>query len=143
MKILRLFLVFLLALPAAAMAEGLASLVEARKAADAAVALFGEERIVEGYGSLKPFWPHSPLEIDSMAGEAFMRWPMMKRRFGEFVGIEFVKEFRAGESLARYIYLHKFQNHAVRWVITFYRPTDRWLVNGIFMDDRIDLLLAE
>jgi hypothetical protein len=57
--------------------------------------------------------------------------------------MELVSQATVGNSLVRYTYLHKFQNHAIRWIFTFYQATDGWAVNGVSFDDQIDLLFEE
>lgn len=141
MKLIRLILLCMCAVPTAALAGEFASLAEARKVSDKAVALFQQEKIVAGYASLKPYWPLSSVEIDNLANQTNTQWPMVKQRFGTSIATEFIKESKAGESFARFIYLQKFENHAIRWVFTFYKPKDRWIINGVSFDDRLDLLL--
>jgi len=135
-----LLLAACLAAPAAWAAD-FASLAEARKVTDKAVALFQQEKIAPAYAALKPYWPLPAVEIDNLANQTNTQWPVLKPRFGASIGTEFITEMKAGESIARFIYLQKFENHAIRWVFTFYRPKDRWVVNGVSFDDRIDLLL--
>jgi hypothetical protein len=95
---------------------------------------------VAGYETLKPYWPLASVEIDNLANQTNTQWPMVKQRFGTSIATEFIKETKAGDSLARFVYLQKFQNHAIRWVFTFYKPKDRWIINGVSFDDRLDLL---
>lgn len=41
-----------------------------------------------------------------------------------------------GDSFVRYIFLEKYERHAIVWAFTFYRPRDNWLVNSaIYTDD--------
>lgn len=127
-------------LPLPINAAELANLMEAKKVADKAVSLFQQEKIVAGYGTLKPFWPLPSVEIDNLASQTNTQWPMVRQRFGTSIGTEFVKELRVGESFARFVYLQKFKNHALRWVFTFYKPKDRWIINAVSFDDRLDLL---
>jgi hypothetical protein len=136
----RLILIIVLALPTTVLAGDFATLSDAKKVADKAVSLFKQEKIVEAYGILKPYWPLAPVEIDNLANQTNTQWPMVKQRFGTSIATEFVKENKAGESLARFIYLQKFQNHAIRWVFIFYKPNDRWIINSVSFDDRLDLL---
>jgi hypothetical protein len=131
----------LVALPGFALGESFANLAEARKVSDLAVSLFREEKIVEGYGILKPYWPLPPVEIDNLANQTNMQWPMVRQRFGAAVGTEFVRERKVGESIAEYVYLQKFQHHAIRWVFIFYKPQDRWFMNSVSFDDNIRSLL--
>jgi len=34
----------------------------------------------------------------------------------------------------------KFENHAIYWQFTFYKPKDKWLVNGVQFLDSLDIL---
>jgi hypothetical protein len=137
-NLLSLLLIF--SAPITALAADFASLAEARKAADKAIALFQQEKLVAGYASLKPYWPMAGVEIDNLANQTNTQWPMVKSRFGASIGAEFVKECKGGDSLARLVYLQKFQNHAIRWVFTFYKPNDKWLINAVSFDDNIGAL---
>lgn len=140
MNTFRLLALCALALPFSAMAESFSNLAEARKVADKAVALFKEEKMVEGYAVLKPYWPLPPVEIDGLANQTNTQWPVVKQRFGISLGTEFIQERKAGQSLAQLIYLHKFQRHALRWVFVFYKPDDRWVINAVSFDDSIGTL---
>ena len=123
--------------PSTSRADEFASLEEARKMADKAVALFAEEKFAEGYGLLKPYWPLAAVEIDNLANQTNTQWPLVRQRFGATVGTEFAEQLVGGPSFSRMIYLQKFQNHAIRWVFTFYKPKDRWVINAVSFDDQI------
>jgi hypothetical protein len=141
MRFIRMALLCLLLAPAAAWADDFASLAEAKRATDRAVELFASEKFAEGYGLLKAYWPLPPVEVDNLANQTNIQWPLVRQRFGATIGTEFVSQSEGGASLARFIYLQKFQNHAIRWVFTFYKPKDRWIVNGVSFDDQLHLLL--
>ena len=141
MRLLRIAVGCLLLVSFQANADSFANLTEARKVADKAVALFKEEKMVEGYNVVKPFWPLPPVEIDSLANQTATQWPMVKQRFGASLSTEFIVETKAGQSIAQLVYLHKFERHALRWVFVFYKPADRWLINSVSFDDKIDQLL--
>lgn len=140
MKKLYLLAICLLAFPASLFAESVATVAEARKVADKAVGLFKEEKFVEGYEFLKPYWPLPPVEIDSLANQTNTQWPVVRQRFGKSLATEFVTEKKVGTSFIQYIYLQKFQRHAIRWVFVFYRPADRWLINSVSFDDGISVM---
>ena len=141
MTLLRIAAGCLLFVSFQANADSFANLAEARKVADKAVALFKDEKMVEGYNVLKPFWPLAPVEIDNLANQTATQWPMVKQRFGGSLSTEFIVETKAGQSLAQLVYLHKFERHALRWVFVFYKPTDKWLINSVSFDDSIGQLL--
>lgn len=143
MKSLLLAFTGFLAIPAAALGGEFESLAEARKISDQAIELFNQEKFSEGYDVLKPYWPLPVEEIDALATKTKTQWTAIKERLGASVGIEFVEESRVGNSLARYVYLLKFKNHALRWIFVFYRPTEGWVVNGVAVDDRTSLLFEK
>ena len=94
----------------------------------------------KGFDSAKPYWPLPTVEIDSLVNQIKQQWPMVDQRFGKVVGKEFIKEERIGKSFIRYIYLHKFTNHALYWSIDFYKPKDEWKINSIVYLDTLDTL---
>jgi hypothetical protein len=124
-------------LPSSSFGESFTDLAQARKLSDQAMSLFMDEKFVEGYGVLKPFWPLPPVEIDNLANQTNMQWPMVRQRFGKSVGVEFVRQRQVGDSLAEYVYLQKFQHHALRWVFVFYKPQGDWFINSVSFDDNI------
>ena len=140
MKISRLILICLLQLPVIALSDDFTSLAEARKVTDKTVSLFKQEKIVAAYDTLKPYWPIPTVEVDNLANQTNIQWPSLKQRFGVSIATEFVAESKVGDSLARFVYLQKFQNTAIRWIFTFYKPKDRWIINSVSFDDRVGLL---
>jgi hypothetical protein len=95
------------------------------------------------FSQLKPYWPLDAAEIDGMASSAKLQWQIVETRFGKPVGYELVATERLGQSFVRYVYLQKFEHHALRWVFAFYRPKDVWLANSFKFDDQLDSLYSE
>jgi len=133
---LALFLLF----PISGYCAGLATVEDTKKLSNKAASLLGQEKIVEGFSSFKPYWPLPPVEIDGLINQTNIQWPMVRQRFGKSVGVELVKEYKLGTSFIRYVYLHKFERHAIKWIFTFYKPKDVWVVNAVSFDDKIDVL---
>ncbi len=121
-------------------ADAFSSLKEARSVFDRSMKAFQNEQITEGYGILKPYWPMPGVELDNLANTTNTQWPLVKQRFGVSIGTEFIQEETAGDSLARFIYLQKFENHAIRWIFRLYKPRDKWVINGVSFDDQIENL---
>lgn len=92
------------------------------------------------FSQLKPHWPLDAAEIDGMASTAKMQWQMVETRFGKPLGYELVSTQRIGGSFIRYVYLQKFENHALRWVFAYYRPKETWLANSFKFDDQLEYL---
>jgi hypothetical protein len=135
--------ILLLTLPCIVSGEGFSSLNNAREITDKAMGYFKLDKISEGYSVLKPYWPLPSVEIDNLINKTTTQWPMVKQRFGESLGTEFIKEERVGKSFVRYTYLHKFNNHAIRWLFILYKPKGQWVINGVSFDDNVNELFRD
>ena len=121
-------------------ADDLKSLKQTRDLSDKIVNQFVHADFKQGLALAKPHWPLPEIEIDGLANQIANQWPLVDRRFVKPTGKEFVREERIGESFVRYSYLHKFDNHSIYWRITFYKPSDIWIVNGIQFLDNLEPL---
>ena len=93
------------------------------------------------FSLLKPYWPMDQAEIDGLASNAKLQWQMIESRFGKPLGFELVSTERIGTSFVRFVYLQRFEKHALRWEYTFYRPTNEgWLANSFKFNDELDAL---
>ena len=103
---------------------------------------FLKAEFVEGLSIAKAHWPLPPVEIDGLANKINTQWSIVQQRFGKPTGMEFIKEERLGKSFVRFYYLHKFENHAIYWKFTYYKPKDKWKVNGITFRDDLEFLFV-
>lgn len=113
------------------------SVAEARKVADQTMNLMRQEKFEEGYATVKPYWPLPVSEIEDLAAEMKKQWPMVEERYGKPLATEFISEKKVGDSFVQFVYLQKFDRHAIRWTFVFYKATDRWMVNGVRWDDGV------
>lgn len=138
-----LLVLLLLALPAVAGAETLRSeadtLALSRKMMDVAMT----QPPGAAFAVLKPYWPMDPAEIDGLTSNASLQWQVIEARFGKPLGYELVRTERIGQSFVRYVYLQKFEKHALRWRVSFYRPRDAWMTNHFAFDDQLESLYIE
>jgi hypothetical protein len=130
----------LLLISSVSLADSLDSTDQTRQLADKMINHFAKKEFQEGLALAKPHWPLPEVEIDGLANQIATQWPMVDQRFGISTGKEFIREERIGKSFIRYYYLHKFQNHAIYWLFTFYRPSDKWKVNGVTFKDDLESL---
>ena len=96
----------------------------------------------KGLNIAKVHWPLPPVEIDGLANQINTQWSVVQQRFGKPTGLELIKEERLGKSFVRFYYLHKFENHAIYWRFTYYKPKNEWKVNGITFQDDLDFLFV-
>lgn len=117
-------------------AEPLKSIESTKEVADKMVNHFVKKEFKQGLDGAKQHWPLPEVELNGLLNQIQTQWPIVDQRFGQAIGKEFVKEERIGSSFVRYYYLHKFQKHSIYWKIEFYKPKDKWIVNGVsFLDD--------
>ena len=126
-----LLLVICLIFPVSTLADGFETKEMLRDFSDNLISMFVDLEFQTGLDSIKPYWPISPAEIDSMAAQLKAQWPAIESRFGAAVGSEFVKEVGIGQSFTRYYYLQNFENHAIYWQIDAYRPRGLWQINSV------------
>ena len=124
-------------------AEGLKNDKQTKDLATKATNQFGKEKIKEGFSLLKPHWPLPEAEIENLINQTEMQWSMVEKRFGKSIAVEFVREERIAESFIKYLFIQKFENHAIRWEIIFYKPRDTWKINMVKWDDKIHLLFSD
>ncbi|MCK4466627.1 MAG: hypothetical protein KAU83_13020 [Bacteroidales bacterium] len=103
---------------------------------------FLKEEFTKGLDIAKEYWPLPPIEIDSLANQIKTQWSIVQQRFGKPTGMELVREERIGKSFVSFYYLHKFENHAIYWKFTYYKPKNEWKINAITFKDDFDFLFV-
>lgn len=109
---------------------------EAKKIANNMMNLVAEEQYNEAFSSVKGYWPIPEEEVTNLAILTKNQLLSTKGRFGDVIETEFIRSDKIGKSYIRYIYIQKFEKHATRWQIVFYKPKESWLVNSVIWDDQ-------
>ncbi len=115
---------------------------ELKPLVEKAMAKFVLNRIDDGYKVFQPYWPMPDHELTSLIDHTDRQWNSVALRYGESIGFEHVRTQRVGKSLLLYTYIQKLRNHALRWEFRFYKAKDKWQVNAVAFDDRIDALFS-
>jgi hypothetical protein len=123
-------------LASAACAQGLETLKKLRETTDAIMVKVGSGDIEGGLKAVKPLSIVPEAEIEAAIGQAKLQLPVMTTRFGQVIGHEFIREDRVGESLARIVYIQRFEKHAMRWMFYCYKSSNGWVINTFRFDDR-------
>lgn len=98
--------------------------------------LIAAGKLKAAYARLKPYWPIPAHEVDALIYQAQGQRPTIEARFGRSLSIERAGTQVLGDSFVRYIFLEKYERHAIVWAFTFYRPGDAWVVNSaLYTDD--------
>ena len=132
--------VLLLCFSLSVQAGGVGSVAEAESLAESMIEKFVDKNFKAGLDLAKEHWPLPEVEIDNLLNQIEQQWPIVDQRYGQATGKEFLFNEKIGNSFLRYYFLHKFQNHAIYWKITFYKPTNKWLINEVQFLDDLDIL---
>ena len=138
MKTILVAIVLAFSIPASA--DTLKDREETLQLSKAAMERFINSDYAGGIELLSAYWPLPMVELEGLLNQINTQWPIVEQRFGEATGWEFVKEEYIGDSFVRYYFLHKFQHHAIYWRLSYYKPRDAWVVNGITYVDSLDPL---
>jgi hypothetical protein len=96
----------------------------------------------EAFKQLKAHWPLAPGEIDDLLAHTKDQRKLVKERFGQPLSVEFIRTEEVGSSLVRHTFIEKFERHALRWQLSFYKPADHWVVNTIYWDDKVSAVYS-
>ncbi|MGM0442478.1 MAG: hypothetical protein ACQEQC_08685 [Elusimicrobiota bacterium] len=119
---------------------GLKSEAQTRRFGDKIVEEFTSGNISESFEIAKEHWPMPAEELDNLSSQTEAQIKQLRPRFGDIVGKEFIRREKLGDSFLRYQYIIKFENHAIRWILIFYRPKGEWVLNQLNWDDKIERL---
>lgn len=125
-----------------ASAASLKDMSETKSLSNKIMQHFLKAEFAEGLDMAKVYWPLPPVEIDGLANKINTQWSLVQQRFGKPTGMEFLQEETLGESFVRFYYLHKFENHAIYWKFTYYKPKNEWKINGITFQDNLEILFV-
>lgn len=130
------FLLFLL--PFTLHARDFKSESEAKAFSDSVMKEVATGNLKGGFDQIGAVYTVIPkVELDALASQAMLQVPVMEARFGKSIGYEFISESRAGDSVLKYVYLQKFEKHAIVWQFVFYRPGQAWILNSFKYRDSV------
>ena len=131
---------FMFAMTGIASAEHLLSTDDTKALAEQMMSHFINKEFAKGVAIARPHLPSPEVELDHLIEQIEQQWPIVEKRLGQTIGYELAQEQKLADSFIRYYYLHKFRNHAIYWNITFYKPENIWVLNGVSFKDNLDIL---
>jgi hypothetical protein len=120
-----------------ALGQGLPAITDVRQITDGAMERAGRGDMEGALKTFRSLTIIPPAEFDAMLSQIPVQMPAISSRFGKATGYELLKEEKLGESLARLVYLQKFEKHAMRWYFYCYQGKDGWVINTFRFDDKV------
>jgi hypothetical protein len=111
-----------------------------RELSDRVMALVAKGDMEAGIRLAKPYLAIPESEVEAMIVQAKLQAPMLEMRFGKPVGVEFIREERAGEHVMRIVQICRHEKHLTRWSFYFYRTPTGWVLNTLNFDDKLQAL---
>lgn len=136
--VINVIMVFVLFTPV--VEAGIKNKAKTRRYADEIIATVAQGNIRGAFEKAKKHWPLSEKELDNLSQKTVSQLNQIAPRFGDIVGKEFIRKEEVGKSFLRYQYIVKYEKHAVRWNMLFYKPEDEWFLNRINWDDQVEKL---
>lgn len=97
-------------------------------------------KIDDAFNILKLHWPLSAQEVDNLKSHTIEQRQIVEQRYGKPIGIEYIKTEMVGGSMIKHTFVEKFERHALKWQLSFYKPQDTWIINSVYWDDKISEL---
>jgi hypothetical protein len=118
-------------------AESVGTLEDARALCDSVMKEVGSGNMKDGLVKLKPYTLVPQAEFEVQLNNLSMQMPIMNQRFGEATGYEFISQDTFGESIVKFTYIQKLEQHITVWRFLFYKPKEVWLLNTWWFDDKV------
>jgi len=125
-----IIIMFGLLIATSSFAKGLDTPEQTKELCSQAAAKFGAGKISESFNTLRDYWPLPEAEINNLSYQTTSQLQMVKGRFGNILGSDFVRTKIAGSSFIQHTYVIKFQK----------QPEKQWVINSVKWDDNTTLL---
>jgi hypothetical protein len=103
--------------------------------------LFKENKISAMFAELTPYWPMAQSELDAMEQKTLTQMNIIKERYGNSFESVKVKNETISDFAIRETYLVRYENTAIRLMITYYKNEKGWIINSFKWDDSFALEL--
>ena len=102
-----------------------------------------EGALNDAFQMIQVNWPLSQTEVDTLKAHTLENRKKLIERYGEPIEIEYIRCQKIGNSFLQLTFLEKFEKHAIKWEFGFYKPHNKWLMNSMYWDDKINTLYQE
>lgn len=94
----------------------------------------------EAFSMLAKYWHLPQDEILQLESQASSQFEAVAERFGKVIGHDFIKGQTIKDFVLQETHVLRFEQHMIRFVFTYYRNNQGWILNGVIWDDQIDNL---
>ena len=98
----------------------------------------GKDEVNKSLDLMKPYVIIPDAELEAVRGQFKNQAPMLKNRFGNVIGAEFLTKKEVGKSLIQIKIIQKYERHLMGWKFIFYKNDKGWVLNSFRTTDQID-----
>lgn len=118
-----------------AQSDYLLTISETKSFSEKIAKLFFDKKISEATKELQKFWPIPENEIVSFEEKTIKYLNLVNERFGNPINYLKVKNETILDFAIRETYLIRYDNTAIRLILTYYKNKNGWIVNAFKWDD--------
>ena len=97
----------------------------------------GKGDMFSGFEEIKKYTWISDKEINLVRKGTEKQLKIVEKRYGSFIGHEFIKQENISNSLRKFTYISKCENHPLVWTFIFYKANEKWTLNVFNWHDKI------
>ncbi len=90
----------------------------------------------KAFTELQEYWPLPENEMVQLETQTIKQFNMVADRFGDIIGVDFIKDETIKDFVVKKIYVLRFEKHMIRVLFTYYRNNEGWILNGFKWDDQ-------
>jgi hypothetical protein len=97
--------------------------------------LFKENKQSEAIDKMRPFWPVSESEINTLLEQTVKYSSILEDRYGKIINQQKVKEETIKDFALKEIYFVNYEKSAIRLIFIYYKGSKGWILNSFKWDD--------
>lgn len=105
--------------------------------------LFAKHKISAALDELSVYWVIPKNEQVAVEEKTIKYLDLIGERFGDFVELVKLKEEKIKDFALRETYLVRYENTAIRLMLSYYKNEKGWIVNAFIWDDSMSLEFEE
>lgn len=119
-------------------AKLLKDIAEAQKLSKTTMEKIRNGNIGPAIDELGLYWPIPSSEVDEVREKTIQNLELVEQRYGFLIGAERIREEKISDFAYREIYILRYRNSALRFVFTYYKNKEGWLLNAFKWDESFE-----
>lgn len=121
--------------PVNAQKKTLNNIGEVQKLSKSVMEKIKDGSVAEVFEDMRVYWPISDKEINDVRDQTVANLKLVVDHYGFIIGFERVKKEKISGFAFRETYILRYRNSALRFIFTYYKHTDGWILNGFKWDE--------